>query len=291
MLPSDFDLKRFAGYLWRELTEDHVGHGAAALAFYLALALFPGAIFVISTLRYVPIPRLERAVLDLVGQALPPSSTQVFSHSVETVSSQPHVGVLAFGLLFAVWSAASGVTGIMRQLNIVYEVEEDRSLVRVHLTALLLTFCCCGVMLSALALAVYGGMLQQALGERFGFSAALLKTFAALRWVVIALSVEFAFSLLYWLGPNVKRSFTFFTPGSLVATGGVFVGSFAVKLYAAHSVGFGMLYGNAGAMMILLIWLFLGGWATLVGGEINDALARCVGTRKQANGTRALQAS
>lgn len=277
MLPADFDLKVLSKRLWREMSDDHVGHGAAALAFYWALALFPGAMFAIGALRYVNAPRLQRAVLDLIHQALPHTAADVFSRSVKAAESQPGVGLWVLGLAFALWSASSGFTGIMRQLNIIYEVEEARSLARLRLTALLLTLSCSGLLLAALALAVGGGKLQDFIGARFGFSDALLTTFAALRWVVIALALTLAFSLIYHWAPNVKRSFSFGTPGSVLATAGLILTSLFVKGYVAHSGKYGVLYGQLGGVMILLLWLFLAGWVTLVGGELNDAMARCFG--------------
>jgi membrane protein len=272
MPKAQLDLKLFGKRLWRELVKDHVSNGAAALAFYLLLALFPGAIFGITVLRYVPVPRLQLAATDLVGQTLPMSAAQIVTKSVESVESGAGPVTLVFGLVFALWSASSGLAGIIQQLNIIYDVEEERSFLRIRLLAVVLALAFCGLILGSLALAVFGGMLQSYIGNRMGWSPTLLTIFASLRWVVIALALQVAFSLVYYLGPNVKRSFAFFTPGSLVATAGLLLASIALKLYVSLYASFDALYGGLGAVIVLLIWLFLAGWVTLLGGEINNTL-------------------
>lgn len=267
--PTAQRFQQFVRRLWRELQKDSVANGAAALAFYVVLALFPGAIFGISALPYLPVPHLQQAVVDLLGQALPASAAQVVTQSVQTVASGGSPGLLAFGLLFAMWSASSGLAGVMSQLNVIYDVKESRSFLRVRVTAAVLALAFCGLSLGALTLAVFGGMLQAFIGERLGWTDTLLRTFATLRWIFIALALHFAFTLVYYLGPSVKRRFEWVTPGSIFATVGLLLASLGLKLYVARYSSFDALYGGLGAVIVLLIWLFLAGWVTLIGGEIN----------------------
>ncbi|MEO7037701.1 MAG: YihY/virulence factor BrkB family protein [Polyangiaceae bacterium] len=264
--------KRVLKHLWHELTEDHVAQGAAALAFYMALALFPGAIFGLSVLPLLPVPHLQQAVTDLIHQTLPGASADVLVMSALSASGRGRLHW--FSLLFAMWSAASGVSGVIGQLNVVYEVQEDRSFPRLRGLAALLALAFFGLVIAALSLAVFGGMLQSYIGDRLGWSQTLLTTFAVLRWVVIVSALHFAFALIYYLGPNVKHPFTLFTPGSVTATALLLLASGALKLYVSRFPTVNALYGGLGAVIVLLVWLFLAGWVILFGGELNDVVAR-----------------
>ena len=66
-----FDGKRSWRSLWREVNDDQIANGAAALAFYMVLSLFPCAIFGLSALPYLPIANLQQATTDLVREVLP----------------------------------------------------------------------------------------------------------------------------------------------------------------------------------------------------------------------------
>lgn len=258
--------------LWQELNEHHVAHGAAALAFYMALALFPGAIFALSLLPYLPIPHLQQAVTDLIHQTLPGASADVLLKSAVSTHVRGHLVWLS--LIFAMWSASSGLSSIIRQLNVVYEVKEDRSFLRLRGLAVLLTLAFFALLLAAVSLAVFGGMLQSYLGDRFGWSQALLMTFATLRWLVIVSALHLAFALVYYFGPNVKHPVTLVTPGSVAATAMLLLASGALKLYVSRFSTVNALYGGLGAVIVLLVWLFSAGWVILFGGELNDAVAR-----------------
>lgn len=64
------------------------------------------------------------------------------------------------------------------------------------------------------------------------------------------------------------------TAGSVFATVALLVTSFAFKLYVSNVANYGALYGSLGAVIVLLLWLYVTGWVILLGGEINDIAQR-----------------
>lgn len=271
-LPS-LPWKPFVKGLWQEVRQDRLSNCAAALAFYLLLALFPAAIFGLSLLPYLPIPRVDDAIMDLVRQALPPSAADLFTGTVQNVASR-RGGLLSFGFVFAIWSASKGMLAVMQQLNVVYDVEEERSFLRARATAVVLTLLFCVLVLGALSLVVFGGMVQAHIGDRLGWSSGLLFTFAALRWVIIFGALHLAFALIYHLAPNVEQRFVLITPGSVFATVMLLLASLAFKLYVSNFGRYDAVYGGLGAVIVLLLWLYGIGWVMLLGGEINELTRR-----------------
>ena len=268
------DWKRVCRELWREIQKDQISNGAAALAFYMVLALFPLAIFGLSVLPYLQVENLEQAVLDLVNEALPRAAADMLTSTVRSVVSQRRSGLLSFGFLFAMWSATNGLHGLMQQLNIVYEVEEERTFLRARGLALVLTVAFFGLVVGALGLITCGGMLQAYIGNQLGSSVVLRMTFAGLRWVIIVVALHSAFALIYHLGPNLQRRFEFVTPGSVAATVAMLLASLAFKNYVNRFSAYDALYGSLGAVIVLLLWLFAAGWVILFGAELNDVLSR-----------------
>jgi membrane protein len=274
MLAGVFD-KRFGRDLRTKLKKDQVTNGAAALAFYWMLALFPAAIFVLTLLPYLPIANLEQAIMDLLKQAMPGEAAGVFEETVKNIVSNRKAGLLSFGLLFTVWSASSGIYAVMQQLNNVHDTEETRPFFKARGVALGLTLAAVLLVVGSLALAVAGGVIQRWLGNAFGFSPALLLFFAALRWVVIGVALLFAVALVYHFGPAVKeRRFALVTPGTVAGTVILGVASLAFKLYVSHLGSYDKTYGSLGAVIALLMWLFVTGLVLLVGAEIDVLAAR-----------------
>lgn len=262
-------LSRLLGDLRREIADDHVGNGAAALAFYLMLAAFPAAIFFLTLLPYLHIPHLDQAVMDLLRQALPGEAADLFTSTVQSVTSQRRGGLLSFGLLATLWSASNGMYAVMQQLNITYGVKEGRPFWKVRGLALLLLLLFVVLIVGALALVILGGVIQEWLAAKVGSSAPLLWLFAAFRWAVIGLSLLLGFALVYYVGPDVKQSFRFVSPGSALGVVLLAVASIAFRLYVSSFARFSATYGGLGAAIVLLLWLYVTGWVILLGSEIN----------------------
>ena len=256
--------------VWHDVKDDHVPNGAAALAFYMVLAVFPAAIFGLSLLPYLPIPHLQQAVMDLVHQALPSSTADTFAGTVQKIVSQRRGGLLSFGLLLTIWSASSGLYAVMQQLNVVYEVDERRSFVKARALAIGLTLVFFVLVVGALALVIGGGWVQSWMAHHLGWSAALRDFFAVLRWIVILLALQLALAVVYWAGPNVKQPFEYFAPGTTFATLGLVLASVLFRVYVQNFGHYDRLYGSLGAIIVLLMWLFVAGWVILLGGEINE---------------------
>ena len=265
---------KFLKDLHNEVSDHNVYNGAAALAFYMILSIFPAAIFLLSLLPYLPVPHLDKALMDLIKQFLPQQSATLFSGVVNQVTSQRSSGLLSFGLLFLLWSSSSGLYAVMQQLNITYEVKEGRPFWKIRGTALLLMVLFFILVIGGFALIVFGGVIQDWVGNSIGLRKPLLILFAAFRWVIIALLLLSAFAIIYYFGPDVEQKFRFISPGSLLGAVLLVLTSLGFRLYVADFSNYTATYGSLGAVIVLLMWLYIGGLVILVGSEVNVLLER-----------------
>jgi membrane protein len=265
-------IKEFLRDLNQEISDDNVFNGAAALGFYLTLAIFPAMILLMAVIPYLPIARVDEAIMDLLGQALPPEAFDMVAGVVHEVTSERRGGLLSFGILGTLWAASTGMYSIMQQLNITYDVKEGRSFVRARATALVLSLLFLLLVIGAFSLVVFGGIIQDWIGSRFGFSDALLTFFAAFRWVVIILALLLGFAMIYRFAPNVEQKFSFITPGSVFGVIVLIVASLAFAIYTSSFADYSATYGSIGAVIILMLWLYIAGLAILLGSEINALL-------------------
>ncbi len=244
-----------------QLTNDNVFNGAAALAYYWTLAIFPALIFLLSLIPYLPVEDLDRAIMDLLHQALPGEAAQALTSNVERLVNQRQGGLLSLGLLGTLWAASSGMYAIMQQLNITYGVKEGRSFFKARGVALLLTLLFGVLVLGAFTLVVLGGVIQDWVASALGFAAA--------RWAIIVLTLLLGFALMYYLGPNAKQKFRWITPGSVVGVLLLTLASLAFRFYVTNFGQYDATYGSLGAMIILMLWLYIAGLVLLAGSEVN----------------------
>lgn len=262
-------LRQMLQELKAQVAADNVFNGAAALAFYLTLAIFPGLIFLLSVLPYLPIPNLHQAIMDLIGQALPQEAATALTTTVEKITSQRRGGLLSFGLVGMLWVASTAMYAVMQHLNITYRVKEGRPFLKARGTSLLLTLLFGSLVIGAFALVVSGGVLQAWLASHFGWSAGLVLLFATLRWVIIIAALLLGFALVYYLAPNVDQKLKWVTPGAVLGVATLVLASLLLRLYVESFGHYDATYGSIGAIIVLMLALYVVGLVLLMGSEVN----------------------
>ncbi len=264
----------FASDLWREIQDDHVVDGAAVLAFFSLLSVFPAAIFVFSLLPSLSIPHLQQAMFDLLHQVLPAQSASFFVGTSRQVASEGRQGLLTFGLIFTLWSGSTGVYALMQQLNMIADVTDQRPFWKVRGTAILLLVFFALLAVGTLSLVIFGGVLQSWLASIVGSSRPLLLFFATLRWIIIAAALLLAVAVAYRFGPDTNNKFRFISPGNVVAAFLIALASIGFRFYVATFGDYSATYGSLAAIIILMLWIYMAGIALLVGCEIDTILHR-----------------
>jgi len=130
---------------------------------------------------------------------------------------------------------------------------------------------------AALALLVTGGAMLIMFADKFSHWLAAMLGLGAFFTVVssiigYALGLACMFigvELIYYFGPNLKQDWRWITPGAVFAAAGIILGSLAFSLYLRFAPSNSATYGSLGAVMTLMLWLYLLGLVLLIGGEIN----------------------
>jgi membrane protein len=91
-----------------------------------------------------------------------------------------------------------------------------------------------------------------------------------LRYPVGLLALFAAFLLLYWRGPSGKRrNPRAYAPGAALASGLWVLASVGFSVYVSNFSTYDATYGALGTVIVLLVWLYLGNMAFLLGGLFN----------------------
>jgi len=268
---SGLTIKEFAGRVWREISNDDVFGDAAKLAYYFLLALFPLLIFLTSIIGLVlgPGTGLRHALFNYLSQVMPSAAFQLIDKTMLEVSNASGAGKISFGLLAALWAAASGVGAMMDSLNSAYDSDETRSWWKQRLVALVLTVALSVLIIGAVIVIFGGSKIAEHLGAHYGFSDAFVITWKILQWPIALAFMLLAFALIYYFAPDLNRKWKWITPGSVIGVVLWLLVSFAFKGYLHFFNSYSKTYGSLGAVIVLMLWLYLTGAAVLVGGEIN----------------------
>lgn len=269
--------KIFAG-----INDDNLLGRAAELAFNFVLALFPMLIFLLSLLGVFASrgSSLRGHLMSYLASVLPPDAAHVITQTLQEVMRNASNGKLTFGIVLTIWFASGGMSSMVSALNGVYEVKETRSLVKVRAICFALTIAISVLIIAALAAVLSGGYASQVLGNYFNLRETAIVSWRVLQFVVAIVFVVLSFSLIYYFAPDVEEQHWYWiTPGSLVGVLLWIAASFAFRGYLHFFNTYSKTYGSLGAVMILLMWLYVTGFAFLMGGEINAQIEHAAARR------------
>ncbi|WP_160723924.1 YihY/virulence factor BrkB family protein [Bacillus sp. USDA818B3_A] len=253
--------------LWHRIEEDDLPGLSAQLAYFFLLSLFPLLIVLFSLLPYIPIPHQD--MLGMIRDFAPDEAMELIEKNVEEIMSHHKGGLLSFGIIGTIWSASNGINAIVRAFNKAYNVKESRSFIVARGMAVLLTFGMIFVFLLAMIVPIFGKEIGLFLFSQFGYTSEFIKVWNALSWLVSGIILFLIFTGLYWIAPNVKIKCRSAFPGALFATIGWVIASFGLSFYVGNISNYSLTYGGIGAIIVLMIWLYLSAFIIILGGEVN----------------------
>ncbi len=258
---------------YAEAAADNLGLVAAGVAFYGFLALVPllGALVLAYGLFVDPadIAGHMRAIMSMVPTDAAKLIDEQLAATVETESGKKGFGLL-LALLLALYGAMKGAGAIVIALNVAYEEKETRGIVKSTLVNAGITVGAVAVAIAALLAGSVTGFVED-LATRL--SPEVAEGVKYLSWVVTLLLASAAVAALYRYAPNRSHAqWRWLTPGSIVATVGWVAMTIGFGFYAAHFGNYNATYGALGAVVVLLMWLYLSSYVLLLGAELNAEL-------------------
>ncbi|HZR64961.1 MAG TPA: YihY/virulence factor BrkB family protein [Terriglobales bacterium] len=265
-------LRQLGKKVFNGINEDNLLGGAAELAFNFVLALFPMMIFLLSLLGLFASrgTALRGQLVSYFSSVLPPDAATLITKTIGEVMHNASNGKITFGIVLTIWFASGGMSSMISALNGVYEVREMRSWFKVRAISVVLTIAISVLVIVALVAVLFGNFLAQAAGNYLSMGNTAVLLWRVAEVIVAVLFVTVSFSLIYYFGPDVQEQHWYWiTPGSVVGVLLWIAASFGFRVYLHFFNTYGKTYGSLGAVMILLMWLYVTGFAFLFGGEIN----------------------
>lgn len=260
-----------------EIQAKHLLGRASELAFDFLFALFPLILFVMNLFGLFASRRLElqQDFLSYFADFLPKAAFELLRNTTLELKTSAGGAKLTIGIVLALWFASSGVSSIISALNLTHGVTERRSWPKVRIVALALTLALSILLLAALILVLASSHFLAWIAGRMGVQPAVLEIWKIAQWPAAIIFVLAAFSLIYFFGPDLReRRWHWITAGSAFGTLLWLLVSVGFRVYLHFYNSYSYSYGSLGAVMILLAWLYIGGLALLIGGEIDAQIER-----------------
>jgi len=257
---------------YREILDDRLFALAGGVAFYGLLALFPAIAAGVSVYALFADAATISKHLSIAANIVPAGTLDLLGEEISRIAAKSD-GKLTFGFLvglaIALWSANAGMKAIFDALNIIYDEEDKRGLIWLNVVSLFFTICAIAAAGLAVAVVVVFPLILAGLGLS-GVDAPLI---AHLRWPVMFVLIIFGLAVLYRYGPSRRLAkWRWITLGSIVAALAWLAVSSLFSWYLGNFANYNATYGALGAVVGLMMWMWLSTIVVLVGGELNSEI-------------------
>ena len=207
---------------------------------------------------------------------------------LEELLADGGVGLVSFAFVATVWVASRAVKVVLTTIALTSDHREPRPGWQQRLLGFAITLGALvgGVVLTPLLLA--GPGFGEQLVELIGPEAALLgPLWRALYWPATVGLAVLGLSILYHLGVPGRSPWRRDVPGALLATVVWLLGSTGLRLYGAWVLGDQGAYGPLAGPIVILLWIWVTGFAVLLGAEFNAQVEQRWPTGPDAGAARA----
>jgi membrane protein len=248
----------------RETIDDNAADAAASVAFWLLLslpAMLLAGLAALSLLGDEATNELRRVTLEFVDRVFTSEADELRA-TIDGLFDQNKAGLFSVTIVLAIVTASRGFAGLIRALDVVYDIEEPRSFLRLRLAALGLAI---GT-IATIAASTYLWWLSGAVG-----TPTLVRVFGAIGILVVWAAT------MFHIGPAHHTPWRYDLPGAIVVAVGWFSASVGYGWYIRVAGTGNEIVGLAGALLLGMTWFWIVCLVLLIGGELNEIVARRAG--------------
>lgn len=256
----------FIGYdFGKHMSKKNISAFAASTAFFLFLSLIPALMLLCAILPYTPV---TKANLMYLAREITPDAMDALLVSIISDVYDKSVGIISVTAVATLWSAGKGVLALMRGLNAINNVEENRNYLLLRIVASLYLILMIFAVLLSLLIMVFGNSLIRLIEGFVPQTSYLFDILIHFRTPLVWAVLTVIIALMYAYVPGTRQGFKIQLPGAVFAAVAWSIMTWAFSLYVDEFNGLTM-YGNLTTIIILMLWLYAAMYIILAGAFIN----------------------
>jgi membrane protein len=244
---------------------------AGSIAFSFFMALFPFLLFLLNLIPFVPIENFNETFLLFIEGILPPQTTEFFLPIIEDIAANPRGGLLSVVFIIAIFLMSNGINAIFSGFEYSYHVTINRNFIKQYFVALVVSVFLALMLLVTVIIIVYSEYIIGSLKSE-DFISNDFFWISTIRYIIFVVLVYMVIAILYYYGIKEGKSIRFFSIGALVTTLMFMLTTYLFGIYIENFSNYNELYGSIGALLIMMLYIWINSNLLLLGFELNATL-------------------
>lgn len=259
--------------------EDNCFGIAKGAAYSSLLAFFPVLASIAAILAQVNAESVARVFSRFLFEVVPPGTEDLVRAQFSVQGQRPIWLILGAAILSA-WAASGAMMSLMEGFQAAYRLPTGRPFLKQRSMALLLVLVAAVPAVGSSALILFGARSETSMLGMLGIGPQEeIKSWVAflgilLRYAIALGATVLVTALMYCLGPNRPLKLRAVWPGAFLATFLWLVATSGFAWYVRNIANYRVLYGSIGAVIALVVWMYLLSLISLFGCEYNAVRER-----------------
>lgn len=246
---------------------------ASEIAYSAMLSLFPAILAMLTAIGLFE-ESLQDTFRELAAQlreVAPNEARVLIREFTSQITQTRNTGLFSISFVVAIWAASGAVSAAMTALDQIHKVppEHTRPFWKAKLVSIGLTLGTIVLLVTASFLVLISGLILRFLGSELPELFVIVIAWELLSWPLALAIVAAAFAFIYRYGPSQWDAGTPLMPGALLAAISWALISALFRLYVENFGNFNQAYGAVGAVIVLMLWLYMSAAVLLIGDQLN----------------------
>lgn len=250
---------------------------ATAIAFNFIMAIPATAIFLFTLLPYFPIAKnIQKELYFFIGDITPNTeSGKLITSTLDELFNQPKKGLLSIGFLLALFYSSNAVMGMIRTFDASLIIKRKGNFLIKRWRAIRLTVILVMLLIATILLSIGQGIAFTSLLKWMGLAKTIDATFWSelIRLTIVVFLFLFSVAFIYKYAPSIHKRWKLFSPGAIFATCLILLTTWVFSIWAQNFSSYNRIYGSIGALLIIMLLLFINSLMLLIGYELNVSIS------------------
>ncbi len=259
----------------RSALANRLGATAAEMAYNAMLSVLPAMLVLIAAVRSLPSATMAFIwIASLLPQVMPQVAMQLLEDGLIEASQAANRQIFSVGVVVTLWLASNFLMPVIRALDQAYAVplEKRRPWWLNRLFAVGLFIGTVGMLVLASVVLGLGQAILNWGASQAGWDEAFIRVWRLLLWPVSLGLMVLALAFLYRMAPAQQPAMAPVWPGAVAGSLIWLLSALGFSFYVRYYGRYEVVYGSIGAVIVLLLWLYLSAFGVLLGGEVNAAI-------------------
>jgi membrane protein len=246
---------------------------ASSISYSFFMAIFPFILFILNLIPFIQIDNFQEEILLFVNDLLPAQAAGAFDNIFTEIALQENSGLLTIAFFTSLFLMANGINAIFNGFERSYHSELNRGFFRQYFVAIavsvmLVVFLFLGVVLAG----VVEYWIAELRARDFMTQDSMEAWLKLFRYVTLVFMLFMFVCTLYYTGTKEGRTTRFLSVGALLTTVLIILFSYLYGVYIDNFASYNEIYGSIGALLILMVYIWLNANLLLLGFELNASL-------------------